>query len=192
MPPAEIPSNALQLKDFIAPTITSLALVFTVASFWWSNWRRGRLRVDRPRTFAYHEDQKNSMILLPLAITNTGARIILVTAVRIKLGGTKKSPRVAWMIRERQGPEPKSGDGVMIAANFTIEGRKSQVRFSEFEFSPPLKLRSGQYPVRVEALMAHKRRWRKIGELKLTIDSAKITENAGHYIAYDNAGSLPQ
>jgi hypothetical protein len=54
------------------------ALVFTVASFWWIQVRRGRIQTYAPHSFAAAVTTDMIRIRLPLVFYNTGARAIVV------------------------------------------------------------------------------------------------------------------
>jgi len=40
------------LISIVALFISVFALLFTIFSFWWMNWRRGKIIVGSPRSFA--------------------------------------------------------------------------------------------------------------------------------------------
>ena len=55
--------------------VAVLALLFTVASFWWLNARRGSLQVGQPGAYAFANKPR---LRLPTAFYNTGARALIV------------------------------------------------------------------------------------------------------------------
>lgn len=50
--------------------ISGLALLFTVAGFWWMNWRRSNLRVSTPRTYAAVGSRDVLLVKLPFVFYN--------------------------------------------------------------------------------------------------------------------------
>src|SRR5688572_21193856 len=69
---------------YAALIISITALLFTVFSFWWMNWRTGNLRVGRPRTFAAFGSQDGKVVLeFPLIFFNDGPIPIFVQNLRL-------------------------------------------------------------------------------------------------------------
>lgn len=65
--------------------VASMALVFTIGSFWWLNGRRGRLKSFEPHSFALGIMPADLVVLLrfPLVLYNTGATPIVVQDIRL-------------------------------------------------------------------------------------------------------------
>lgn len=70
--------------------VSSLALGFTLLSFWWMNWRPGSLSVGNLQHFAAGSsttspgDQPNTILIgLPLVIFNTGASPVVIESLRL-------------------------------------------------------------------------------------------------------------
>jgi len=67
-----------------ALVISGLALLFSVASFYWMNWRRGRILVGPPKSFAAVGSQDAKLIIrLPLVFFNSGAIPIVVQDLQL-------------------------------------------------------------------------------------------------------------
>lgn len=181
--------QGFQLRDFLTPTVALLALLFTVGSFWWGNWRRGRIVVGRPRTYSYATNDERTILLLPLPISNTGARTIIVSALRLvpKVGERRDIPYV----RVRTAAVPKS-DGTDFASAVTIGGRGAVVKFCEFEADNSFRLTDDLNVFYVEALLDHKRQWIKLGQVSLHVNPADHSRNSGRFITYDNLPSFPR
>jgi hypothetical protein len=80
------------VASLVPIAIGVLALLFTIFSFWWMNWRRGKLNVGSFRMFAAGKgvegsaDSKNLVIVsLPLVLWNSGARPLLVCGPAIEV-----------------------------------------------------------------------------------------------------------
>ena len=78
------------MKDWLAPLLSALALGFTLFSFWWMNWRGGKLQVGNLQHFAAGKaitspgDQPNTLLIgLPLVIFNSGASPIVLESLRL-------------------------------------------------------------------------------------------------------------
>ena len=55
--------------------ISFFALFFTIFSFWWMNWRKGKIIVGPPRSFAATSKSEDGLLIvqLPLVFYNDGA-----------------------------------------------------------------------------------------------------------------------
>ena len=66
-----------------AVVVAACALLFTVASFWWLNARRGRLRSFEPHSFAAYYTPALALIRVPVIFYNNGAAPIVVQDLRL-------------------------------------------------------------------------------------------------------------
>ena len=70
--------------NYSALIISTLALLFTIFSFWWMNWRTGILRVGTPRSYAAFGSVENKMVLeFPFVFFNDGPIPIIVQNLRL-------------------------------------------------------------------------------------------------------------
>ncbi len=70
--------------DYAALTISILALLFTVFSFWWMSWRTGKLHVWSPPTYAAYGSQDGPTVLeFPLVFFNDGPTPLIVNNLRL-------------------------------------------------------------------------------------------------------------
>lgn len=83
--------------------ISSFAVLFAVLSFWWMNWRPGKLNVGNFRMFAAGKgtegssDSKNLVIVtLPLTLWNSGARPLLIDDLRLHPKRKTALPELAF------------------------------------------------------------------------------------------------
>src|SRR6266496_3174530 len=74
--------------------VASLALVFTIGSFWWLNARQGRLKSFEPQSFAACRTPDILRLRFPLVFYNTGAKPIVVQDMRLSF---PLSPRPAGL-----------------------------------------------------------------------------------------------
>src|SRR5919199_554356 len=75
--------------------VAVMALLFTVASFWWLYVRRGSLIVGRPGTYAYAP--RPVRLRLPLAFYNTGASALIVSDLQaVAIAEPARSP-LRWI-----------------------------------------------------------------------------------------------
>src|SRR4051794_21127716 len=93
-----------------APLVVSLsALAFTIMTFWWNNWRRGRLTVGYPRTFAATTASGLPILTLPLTFQNTGAIAIGVRALRVLVEQDRRRA-ILHHVRTRTGMRLQVGE----------------------------------------------------------------------------------
>ena len=84
--PAPAASNVSTAAWLTSATVVAIcALAFTIASFWWLNARRGRLKTYEPHTFAAAITPQVVRLRLPLVLYNTGAIPIIVQNLRVGL-----------------------------------------------------------------------------------------------------------
>lgn len=113
--------------------ISTAALLFTVASFWWIHWRRGKLLAAAPRTYAAAASTDKMILLFPFVFHNTGPRAYVVRDLRLRFTDEPDGRPMNWeRVRERiQAPEMR------FAAGFPVAGGAAIQMFCEFERRPP-------------------------------------------------------
>ena len=168
--------------------ISTLAVLFTIFSFWWLNWRRGRLIVGPPRSFAACSSGENGNIIiqLPLVFYNNGAAAHVVQNLRLTLEqGDKKS---AILYFNNTLSSLASNDNREWARQFAVEGRKSyssifvfQRRPGGFVFAPE------KCKAILEAKLNKCEKWQTLLRFDLQTPEGKIqTLNSNTIIPYDN------
>lgn len=113
-------------------SIPVLALVFTVAAFWWVFMRPGRLTAPPPRTYATPAGP-TLRLRLPLVLVNRGAVPCVVADLRLVVDGAHE---FHWS-SIRSKISPAIDDFVDAAAPFCVEGRDAHQIFAEFGQVPP-------------------------------------------------------
>jgi hypothetical protein len=116
--------------------VAVLALLFTVASFWWMYARRGSLEVGRPGAYAFASKVR---LRLPLAFYNTGARSLIVTDLQVVLAEDATQPPLRWIPTVSQ-LRPDSSNERDFATPFAVPGRSTR------EFVPEFGHNSGWSP----------------------------------------------
>lgn len=106
-----------------------LALLFTVASFWWLNARRGSLVVNRPLSYGFVNKVR---LRLPLAFYNSGAVALIVTDLRVKIGGDDARKPLAWQATFTALNPSKAEAERDFATPFAVPGRGTRELVAEF------------------------------------------------------------
>jgi hypothetical protein len=170
--------------------VAALALVFTVASFWWIQVRRGRLVSYEPQTYSGYTMSGGFRFRLPLTIYNTGARALVV--IDLRLSFVEQNVTVP-VISFRRTIKATSGDVEDFAHPFAIPGRSAVSRFVEFGTNHWAPDPDTWYRLRVEVRTGDDGDWSELLEFKL---SSPEKAKASAYIAYrrdpaDDAPPLP-
>jgi hypothetical protein len=173
----------LQPRDILAPSASLLTLLFTVGSFWWTNWRRGHIAVGRPRTYSYAPARDRTLLLLPLPLSNTGAKTIVISALRLREAG--HTYRIIPQVRTRTSALPKS-EGVDFATAIALEGREATITFAEFESDVSFRLKQGVNSLTIDGWLEHKRKWKKLGVVQVHANLEEHVGQSERLITYDN------
>lgn len=168
--------------------VAALALLFTVASFWWIQVRRGRLVSYEPQTYSGYTTSGGFRFRVPLTIYNTGARTLVVTDLRLRFVDQDVA---VPMITFRRTVRPGTDDVEDFAHPLTIPGRSAVSRFVEFGTNHWAPAPDTWYRLGVEA--RDDRGWSELVRFEL---SSPEKEKAHAYITYrrdpaDDAPPLP-
>lgn len=171
--------------------ISILALLFAVLSFWWMNWRPGKLNVGNIRLFAAgkategNADSKNVVIVnLPLILWNSGARPLLVEDLRLVPIGTPALPDLAFeAVDDKLTTSGLERDdrikrdhfflpvalkpNEVVRANFVFEARNHEVTFEAL-----------RYRLSLQARFSASARWCPVKEIELNFSGL---DNMGLY-----------
>lgn len=176
--------------DTVSMLIASLALLFTVGTFWWLNARRGKLHlVGKPRSYAVSTASGKLHLNVPLSFYNSGPTPVWASNLKLQLR-TPGLPEVVDFIATRPGVQPRSNDDRPMATQVALAGREARVICCEFieSVSSGSRLAEGTLPVTVVAI--EHRTWggqreRSLGEFELRITADTVMVQ-GQYIAHDN------
>jgi hypothetical protein len=163
----------------VSVLVAAMALVFTVASFWWIQVRTGRLVSYHPRVYAGAFRPGTLRIRLPLTILNTGARTLVVTDLRLEFEDTGVQ---APVISFRHSIRPGSEDTQDFAHPFAVAGRQAVSKFVEFGTDGSwLPEPETEYRFQVHALIGNTDRWKELLDMSLTTPDAASSSN---YLAH--------
>ncbi len=165
--------------------IAVLALLFTVASFWWLNARSGRLLGSIPTTFAMFFDNSTARFRIPVILYNTGAKTTVVESLRLAIIGSGNEP-LEWVTTGTR-LRPIEGEKDDFATPFAIEGRRVIRIFPDFKETPPSwRPQPGStHQMAIQAYTLGKRQWRTVVEFPLAVPR----ENLDRFIVHRNAAA---
>ncbi len=182
--------------------VSILALVFTILSFWWMNWRPGSLSVGNLQGFiagrgtilsASEPNEPNFWVMgLPLILLNRGASPLVVESLRlVPSHGTpgelllfERTETPAWTEnpqKEKIERDPmflpraiKAND--VTSANFVFNAQKSTRKYE-----------ARLYHYALEAKLTGHRDWQKVKDLEFDfreLDDQKLYELNAFYKPY--------
>ncbi|MEV0679113.1 hypothetical protein AB0I60_21595 [Actinosynnema sp. NPDC050436] len=159
------------VSAWITPSvvISVAALIFTLASFWWIQVRRGRLRVETGPVFSGAITSNKIVLNVPLVFHNLDPASLVVADIKLHLSGGddenspdhKALPKRMFWIAFHGSVYPEPDEHRQFAMPFAVEGRKSVERVIEFQWdNPETQLEDGPYTATVEVLVLPQR-WRR-------------------------------
>jgi hypothetical protein len=149
------------------------ALGFTLYSFWWMNWRKGKLHIGEPRSYAAHGSMDDLLILqIPFVFFNTGPTPIIVQNLRI-------------IFTEESSPEPlifsatvgklASDAGRALSTQIPIRGREAPLIICEFQRRPGnLLFESRSYPIELQAKLDDSKKWKCVCRFSLNVNKMAL------------------
>ncbi|MGW4913782.1 hypothetical protein [Streptomyces sp. NPDC004270] len=168
-----------------AGVVSTCALLFTVASFWWLNARQGHLRTWEPHAFAAVVHSSTTRLRLPLILHNTGPKPIVVQDLILTFPDEPASHLPLLWVSSPSRLQPEPDEDAKLPAGFVVPGREAQQRFIEFEapfsgFMPEAR----DYKVQLQVRVGHRKGWRRL--LTFTLRAANIIDPS-RYTVYNNA-----
>ncbi len=126
------------MTAWIAITVSVFALAWTLASFWWMNWRNGTLHTYSPRTFAARGDTEGPLIVrLPLVLFNDGPMPLVVQNLKLVLADEPdRAPLHFVATMPNVKPLDHSIEQRDFAAAIPVSGRDAIRQTYEFQRRP--------------------------------------------------------
>jgi hypothetical protein len=112
---------------YVSVLIAVLALLFTVASFWWLQARTGKVTAATPSAYAFASKPR---LRVPLAFFNDCARPLLISDLRIVILEGGRDP-LQW-VTTRKLLRPEEEDGFSYKTPFAVPGRGTREVIAEF------------------------------------------------------------
>jgi hypothetical protein len=172
----------MALASFI---ISSSALLFTIASFWWLQARRGRLTCFPVQTFSGYLRRDGAALRIALSIFNSGAVPLVVTDLRLRLIPPTGAEIRMHFSTLRRSVRTDADDVEDFAHAYSVDGRSVDTRMVEFAMHDmPVSLLSGRPVVAaVEAQIGHHDAWVELGHFPMHVETMA---HPGNYITYSN------
>lgn len=163
--------------------ISIFALLFTTFSFWWQNWRSGKIVVGAPRTYAAFADKNKVVMHLPFVFFNNGPKPKLIENLRIELEGYP-APLVFNATVGKLG----SDEGRKFATQFPLHGNKAECIICDFSCNKHgFKFEAKEYRLKLKAIVNEDNGWTNLKEFKLFVSEQSIDSiNGKAFIPHDN------
>lgn len=170
-----------------------LALLFTIASFWWMNWRKGRLVVGAPTSYAAaaSADKQLLIVQLPLVFYNDGAAARIVQNLRLQLESEGRTTPILHF--NNTVADLSTNEGRTWSRQFAVEGRKSYASVFVFQRRPvDFSFSAGMWKARIEGKLDEKERWEPVLEFDFHVKERCLeTLNSNRLLPYDNDSTNP-
>ena len=148
--------------------ISILALLFTVFSFWWMNWRKGKLHVNTPRSYAVFGSVEGKMVLeFPFVFFNDGPMPIIIQNLRIIIIDEESPHPLLFMatVRKLGTDEDRA-----LATQFPVRGREALLLVCEFQRQPGnLLFENRSYKLELQGKLDDSKKWKCISPFLLNV-----------------------
>lgn len=174
-----------ELMTAAAILISTFALLFTIWSFWWQNWRSGKLIIGPPRTYAAFVDKDQVVMHLPLVFFNSGPKPKLIENLKIEIEGY---PLILVFTAVVTDLASASADKKKWALQFPLHGNKAETIICEFSNLPNgFQFEAKEYRLRLLAIMNEDDDWTCLKSFILSISKKSITLiNGKSFTVHDN------
>lgn len=166
--------------------ISVMALVFSIASFWWLQARRGRLTISRIPAFSgYFDSDKRLNLRLPILLYNTGARTRLVDELRLVFPCWEEEVAYWQTSHPTLRPQSAAEDTTDFASPYPISGLHAEIKFIKFSYAVGRALPEPKSThCRIEARLDGSSTWTVVGHSVLNLTHMHSPES---YITYSNS-----
>jgi len=153
--------------------ISILALIFAVYSFWWMNWRKGKLKVSYLKHYGVDNSANKLLIELPLVFFNIGALPVVVESLRLIL--LDKNSKQIFLHFNAIRTELMKDEGRYFATPFSINRGDSKKLVCEFQKNPSeFSFEIGDYKLLLEGKLYSKNKWIVLRKFIITIPQNKL------------------
>jgi hypothetical protein len=168
-----------------AIAISVFALLFTIASFWWMNWRKGKLYVGSPRTYAAFGSIEGKMVLeFPFVFYNNGPLPIIVQNLRIILLDEDPAIPLNFIATETK---LGNNENRSFATQFPIRGQEALLLICEFQRDPGQRIFEQMvYPIELQAVIGNSKKWKRLCKFTLNINEKDLNTINKQFVVHDN------
>ena len=164
--------------------IASLALLFTVGSFYWIQARKGRLKLYPVVTFSAQMTKDRLVLRIPVITFNSGALPRVVTALRLVATDERGASVVMDCQTFRKTVGPVKDDLEDMAHAYSVPGRQVVTKYAHFVVDALPRFTKPQPVVfEMQAMLDQSTSWRRLGGLTMHTEIIHTSS----YISYSNS-----
>jgi len=175
--------------DFLCnnPTIiiSVLALIFTVYSFWWMNYRRGKIHVGIPRSYAAMGSEEGLLVVeFPFIFFNSGKLPLFIQNLQVVIHiDEQQLPLDFTATVDKLG----KNQGRSFATQIPVRGREAILLICEFHRQPGgLLFDEGSYPIELQAILGNSMKWKRICRFSMNVSKRSAQSINKQFIVHDN------
>ena len=174
--------NTTQWNQSILPIsaviVSALAALFTIGSFWWLHWRRGRLIVSKPKSFSLARTSDRIVLELPLSFYNNGAAPIVIDNLLLRIKNQNEN-----ILLFHNATRIKLGDREQQwATQIPVDGRKAVMNVYSFHTEIPSScMNIGEWHCLLLGKLDCKTTYKELGKFDLY-----VTQINASLLTYDN------
>lgn len=171
--------------NYVAILLSTFALLFTVFSFWWMNWRKGSLHVSQLKHYMLQCTESKLFIELPIVFFNSGALPIAIESLRLRF--THESKQLEPLHFNAILKSFGSDQGRYFATPFSIGRGEAREIICEFQRNPSgIQLESRESELLLEAKLLNSKKWENITRFKITVPDKLVEEIKQHLVTLEN------
>ena len=165
--------------------ISILALIFTIYSFWWMNWRRGKLIVGIPRSYAAFSSKDGILVLeFPFDFFNNGPLPIIIRNMRLVILNEESDIPLTFTAIVKKLGNDEDRD---MSTQIVIPGMEANVIICEFQRRPgELIFENKTYKIELQAKLDKKTHWKKLLTFPMTVTERDLNTINNLFITHDN------
>lgn len=171
--------------DIAAVLVSILALSFTIFAFWWMNWRRGKLHVGAPRSYAAIGSVESKLIIqLPLVFFNDSPMPIIIRNLRLMFTKETDPRPLTFMATTKK---LATDEDRALASQLPIRGREAVLVICEFQrHRGGMFFEQKSYPMKVQAMLDESDQWETLCDFSLNVSAEAMPTINKAFTAYDN------
>jgi hypothetical protein len=174
-----------------AIVISVIALLFTIFSFWWMNWRPGNLTLSEVRTYAAVSSGNSLVMQLPVVFFNSGAMPVLVNNLRLTFPDHGKEHTALFFNNtvEKLGTD----QGSAMATPFPVRGGEALLRICGFyRIRAGFVFEVGEYEINIEGKLDGNPDWKVLKTFTQKVRKSQVDILNSRLVPQDNEPQLSQ
>ena len=166
----------------IALIVASLALALSTFTFWWLNWRPGKLVIGTPPSYAGYGNSDKIILEFPFVFFNAGAKPVVVDNLRVRLPHEGGKPLIFNATVGKLG----TADDRAFATQFFVGATQAVRLICEFQRKPGFVFEVRDYKVVLEARLDGDGKWQAIHTFPLRVTDSGVGTLSTSLLVHDN------